>query len=68
MPTLTVPDISCGHCVQSVTNTILGLDPGAEVSVDLAAKRVTYTASVGAATIRQALADAGYPVSDVQDS
>jgi copper chaperone len=38
--TFEVNDMSCGHCVSSITKAVQALDPGAQVQVDLGAHRV----------------------------
>ena len=62
---LNVPDMSCGHCVATITKTVKGLDAGAEVKADLAAKQVTVETGVPAEKVMKALDDAGYPASAV---
>lgn len=62
---LTVPDMSCDHCVRTVTDTLVPLAGIADVSVDLAGKtvRVAYDpARVSLAQISEALAAEDYPV------
>ena len=59
--TFNVPDISCGHCVATVTRAIKALDPAAEVTADLAAKIVTVASTATAAAVAKALDEAGYP-------
>ncbi len=56
-----LPDMSCGHCVGTVTQTVKQVDPAAKVEVDLASKRVTVDSTQAQDTFAQALADAGYP-------
>lgn len=56
-----VKDMSCGHCVASITRAVQTADPAAQVHVDLAAHRVQITpVSASAATLQQAIADAGF--------
>lgn len=62
--TLTAPDISCGHCVMTVQNTLreLGVE---DVAASAETKRIDITfdpAKVSLAKIEDALDDAGYPV------
>lgn len=57
-----VEGMSCGHCVQAVTNAVKGVDPRAEVNVDLDAKTVTVQNSDRKAELAAAIADAGYAV------
>ena len=37
---LPVDDMTCGHCVSSITKAVKAVDPGALVRIDLAAQRV----------------------------
>ncbi len=60
---LNVPDMSCGHCVATITKTVKGLDAAAEVKADLAAKQVTVETGLPAETVMKALDEAGYPAS-----
>lgn len=61
MLTLKVKDMSCGHCVATVTKTVKGIDPAAEVGTDLASRTVRVESGLDAATITAALEEAGYP-------
>jgi copper chaperone len=36
-----VPDMTCGHCASVIEKAVKGLDPQAEVAVDLTRKEVT---------------------------
>ena len=60
---LNVPDMSCGHCVATITKAVKGLDASAEVNADLAAKQVTVKTGLSAEKVMKALDDAGYPAS-----
>jgi copper chaperone len=55
-----IPTMTCGHCVRTVTNAILAIDPAAAVDPDLAARTVSVTSTVPTATLSAAIADAGY--------
>ena len=57
------PDMSCGHCVATITRAVKAVDPAAEVKADLAGKTVTVETAVPAATVARALDQAGYPAS-----
>ena len=48
-----VKDMSCGHCVMSVTKAVKAVDASAKVDVDLATKKV----SVETASDRKAAKD-----------
>lgn len=56
-----IPAMSCGHCASVITQTVKQVDPGAEVSVDLASKKVTVQTSEDRQTVAAALTEAGYP-------
>ncbi|MCR8723437.1 heavy-metal-associated domain-containing protein [Frigidibacter sp. ROC022] len=60
MTTLSVPDMSCGHCKTAIEAAIRAVDPGAEVSVDLDSRTVALTAS-DLAPVLKALEEEGYP-------
>ncbi len=60
MPLFKVEDMSCAHCVRTIERTVKGLDAGATVTTDLAAKTVAVTSTADPAALRAALADAGY--------
>lgn len=61
MISLTIPDMSCGHCVKTITNAIAELDAGATVSSDLQSRTVSVQSQLSDADIRNALTLAGYP-------
>lgn len=56
-------DMSCGHCVATVTKTVKLLDPEARVEIDLATRKVTVETGKDRKSIADALAEAGYPAS-----
>jgi copper chaperone CopZ len=56
-----VQDMSCGHCVKSITAAVKAADPEAYVRVDLAARRVEVDAAAAdAAALRAAIQEAGF--------
>lgn len=56
-----VNDMTCGHCVATITRAVQAVDPGATVETDLAAHRVRVEpATAGADAIAGAIRDAGY--------
>ena len=57
-----VKDMSCGHCVMSVTKAVKSVDAQAKVDVDLATKKVNVETASDRKVIADALAKAGYPV------
>lgn len=60
-----LPDMSCGHCVKSVTATVHKLDPNARLEFDLPQRTVRIETTASAVASRQALSAAlsaeGYP-------
>lgn len=59
---LEVAEMSCGHCVSSVTKAVQAVDAAASVDVDLAQRRVSVQSSASLDKVAAAIADAGYPV------
>ncbi len=57
---LTLPTMTCGHCVGAVTKAIKAVDPQAEVEVDLASHRVRVQTTQTRDTIVAAVGEAGY--------
>jgi copper chaperone len=56
-----VKDMTCGHCVSTVTQAVKRVDSAARVTIDLAGHRVEIEPVVaGADELRDAIADAGY--------
>jgi copper chaperone len=56
-----LPDMSCGHCVATVTETVQGLDRQARLEFDREARRVQVESQLARGPLAQALAEAGYP-------
>ena len=57
---MTLPTMTCGHCVKTVTRTVQQIDPAATVEIDLALHRLRIASSRDAQAFRAALAEAGY--------
>jgi copper chaperone len=56
-----VMDMSCSHCVSTITQAVKELDPEARVAIDLGAHRVEVDSShADAAAVRTAIQGAGY--------
>lgn len=56
-----VTGMTCGHCVRAVADAVRGVDPGAAVSVDLDAGRMTVeNGTAPASRIVEAVAAEGY--------
>jgi copper chaperone len=63
---LQVEEMSCGHCVASVTKAVEAVDAQASVEVDLASKQVKVQSGAPLEAVKAAIADAGFPVSAAQ--
>ncbi|MBD2259617.1 heavy-metal-associated domain-containing protein [Pseudanabaena sp. FACHB-2040] len=59
---LTVPDMACGACVDTITQAVKSLDADAAIAADTKTKAVNITTSADANTVTQAITDAGYTV------
>ncbi|MDB5526523.1 MAG: hypothetical protein JWM58_4286 [Rhizobium sp.] len=55
-----IPDMSCGHCVASVTKAIKSADPEAVANIDLTKRKATVESKTDPAILGAALKDAGY--------
>lgn len=61
MITFQVNDMTCGHCVSTITRALKATDPNARVEVDLATHRVqVQPASTDADELADAIKEAGY--------
>lgn len=60
-----VENLSCGHCVATVTRALRQLNPAAAIRVDPAVQRVWVAAVVPPADVVRRLAAAGYPAKPV---
>jgi copper chaperone len=61
MINLTIPKISCGHCVRAVTDAVAAVDGKATVVVNIATKTAEIDSTASTAELVAALAAAGYP-------
>lgn len=59
-----VTGITCGGCVNSVTNALKTLDAKADVSVDLASQTVRVKSEKTQTEINATIEDAGYSIVD----
>jgi copper chaperone CopZ len=57
---LKVNDMTCEHCVNTITKTVTSLDPGAKVEADLGTKRVRIDSSRQADELTKVLEEAGF--------
>jgi copper chaperone len=67
MITFEVNDMTCGHCVSTITKALKATDKDAKVQVDLATHRVQVEPrSADADELAEAIKDAGYTPLPVQ--
>ena len=70
MVTFEVQDMTCGHCVSSITEAVHAIDEGAQVTADLATHRVRVEPSGSdRAQLSDAIRGAGYtpvPIADAE--
>lgn len=60
--TFQVQGMSCGHCVNAVTQAVRSVDPQAEVKVDLASGKVDVQSGQDHGAIARAIEEEGYKV------
>lgn len=60
MTTLSIPDMSCGHCKAAVEKALATVPGAGNVTVDLATRQVTVSGPVELAPLLAALDAAGY--------
>jgi copper chaperone len=63
MTTLSIPDMTCGHCKASVEAALAAVGDAGSVAVDLAAKTATASGPASAAALIKALDEVGFPAS-----
>lgn len=62
MQVFNVQGMSCGHCVNAITQAVQAKDPAASVRVDLAAKEVGVESSLSAEQVIEVISEEGYAV------
>ncbi len=67
MTTLSVPDMSCGHCKATVEAALGAVPDAGAVTVLLADRKVKTSGPAEASTLITALDAAGYPAAAVAD-
>ena len=55
-----VPAMSCGHCINVITEAIHAVDPAAQVRADLDSHTVEVTSASSREALATALTEAGY--------
>lgn len=61
MTTLSVPDMTCGHCKASVTQALTSVAGTSSVEVDLTTRQVSLTTTAPEAALLAALDEVGFP-------
>lgn len=59
---LTVPNMACSACSDTITTAIKSIDPNATVQADPKTKLVNVETQASEASVKQAVTDAGYTV------
>lgn len=59
---LTIPDMACSACAETITKSVQALDASATVDADTKTKQVTISTSSDPTQVKQAITDAGYTV------
>lgn len=62
MFSLTIEDMTCQHCVASITRAVQGVAPGAQVTADLTAHRVDVAQAPDQTAVERAITQAGFSV------
>lgn len=57
---LTLPTMTCGHCVKTVTATVQRVDANAQLRIDLPTHKVQIESTHAAEEFAGALAEEGY--------
>ena len=55
-----VDDMTCNHCVMTITKAVKSLDGAAQIEIDLPAKRVRVESPLGPAKVADAIRNAGF--------
>jgi copper chaperone len=70
MVTFEVQDMTCGHCVSSITKAVRAIDQGAQVTADLATHRLQIQPTQSdRLQLSDAIREAGYtpvPIADAE--
>ncbi len=58
----TVKGMNCGHCTQTITKAILGLDSSAKIDTDIPRQTVTVTSGLDQEKLSEAIIDSRYDI------
>jgi copper chaperone len=59
---LTVPNMACSACGETITKAIQAVDPTATVQADPKTKLVSVETQASETTVREAITEAGYSI------
>jgi copper chaperone len=59
---LTVPNMACSACGETITKAVKAIDPGATVQADPKTKLVNIDTQAPEAAVKEAIAAAGYTI------
>jgi copper chaperone len=59
---LTVPNMACSACAETITKAVTAIDPAAKISADPATKQVSIETQADASAVKEAITAAGYTV------
>ena len=59
---LTVTDMACNVCVESITKAVQAVDTNASIDADTQTKQVTITTTAADTVVRDAITAAGYTI------
>jgi copper chaperone len=57
---LTVPDMACSACSETITQAILAIDAQASIKADPKTKQVTVETQASESSVKEAISAAGY--------
>jgi copper chaperone len=60
--TITVPDMACGACADTIARAVKEIDPAANINTNLDSKAVKISSDVHHETLTRAIKKAGYTV------
>jgi copper chaperone len=63
-----VQNMTCNHCIRTITRALQSIESGAKVAVDLAAGTVAIEGALGAAQAIAAMAAEGYPARELAEA
>jgi copper chaperone len=59
---LTVPNMACSACADTITKAVKTIDPTAEINADPKSKQVNIDTQANENAVREAIAAAGYTI------